>query len=523
MDLMAGTAKGEAMTADSERLNKAWLRGGGIWLLVLGALLLSFADTVSSMVSTWWNSASYNHCFLVPLISGYLVWERRALFSSIAPRILWPGVAAVLAFSGLWLIGRLGGAMVVEQFALVFMIQASVLAIFGWPATRALALPLGFLLFAVPFGDFLVAPLQDFTAVFTVWALRLIDIPVFMEGVFISTPSGDFHVAEACSGVRFLIATVPLGVLFADIAFKSWFRRAAVVALSILVPIIANGIRAFGIVYIAYLTDNEYATGVDHLVYGWIFFSIVIFLLIAIGMMFADKPAGEPAFKADGLGGAQRPARFGQFTAIAVVIVALANIGPLGQARVVAATENFTLPALTVPVAGGDWRPVEARSVVPWKPAFRGVDAELMQVFERTDGVRVSFYYGYYGAQRQGAEVVQFGNTVAAPSPWEWSSRTMQQLTDIGVAPQEVIETHILTRHRQRLVWHWYRSGGHNTTSSVGVKVSDLWAKLTGGETAGAVIAVSVEKTLTDAAAEKALADFLSNLSSGLPGLGTSL
>ena len=506
------------MAEDTERLKAAWLRGGIIWFLVLCALLLSFAGTVSSMVSTWWNSASYNHCFLVPLISGYLVWERRAMFSSVAPRIWWPGIAGVLACSGLWLVGRLGGAMVVEQFALVFMIQASFLAVFGWQAVRVLVLPLGFLLFAVPFGDFLVAPLQDFTAVFTVWALRLIDIPVFMEGVFISTPSGDFHVAEACSGVRFLIATVPLGVLFADIAFKSWFRRAAVVALSIVVPIIANGIRAFGIVYIAYLTDNEYATGVDHLVYGWIFFSVVIFLLIAIGMLFADKPAGEPAYKAEGTEPGRRPARFGQFTAVAVVIVALANLGPLGQVRVVAATQNFTLPSLAAPVAGGDWRAVISAPATSWKPVFRGVDAELTQVFERTDGVQVTFYYGYYGAQRQGAEVVQFGNTVAAPSPWEWSSRTRQQLMDISAAPEEVIATDILTRHRQRLVWHWYWSGGHSTTSPTIVKISDLWAKLTGGETAASVVAVSVEKTFTDEAAQAALADLLSHLSSGLPG-----
>lgn len=507
-----------AAVSDTERLNEAWIRGGVIWALSLAALILSFGDTVSTMVSTWWNSASYNHCFLVPLISAYLVWERREMFGYIAPRVSWWGIAGVAGGAFLWLVGRLAGAMVVEQFALVFVIQASVLAFFGGQAARILMLPAGFLLFAVPFGDFLIAPLQDFTAVFVVHALGLVDVPVYMEGVFLSTPSGDFHVAEACSGVRFLIATVPLGVLFADLAFRSWYRRATVIALSVLVPIIANGIRAFGIVYIAYLTDNEYATGVDHLIYGWIFFAIVIFLLIAIGMLFADKPVDEPAFRIPGEVNGRRSSAIPQFGAMAVAVLVLANLAPLATARMSAADSAFTVPELAAPAARAPWQMDTAQPAIGWKPHFRGVDAELVQDYVRSDGARVRLYYGYYGTQREGAEVVQFGNSVAAPEPWERAAGG-HGAPRIGDETRKVIESRLITHHRIRMVWHWYWSGGRTTANPYVAKVSDLLSKLVGGEAAAAVVAVSVEETLTEARARETLADFLNHLEGGLPGL----
>ncbi|RMF11635.1 MAG: exosortase A [Alphaproteobacteria bacterium] len=506
-----------AVIPEAERLDQAWIRAGVIWALVVVALIVSFGNTAATMVSTWWNSASYNHCFLVPLISAYLVWERRQLFQQIAPRTNWWGVGAVLGAAVLWLVGRLAGAMVVEQFALVSMIQASVLAFFGWHATRALILPVFFLVFAVPFGDFLVPPLQDFTAEFVVYALRVVGVPVYMEGVFLSTPSGDFHVAEACSGVRFLIATVPLGVLFADLAFSSWYRRAMVIVLSVVVPIVANGFRAFGIVYIAYLTDNEYATGVDHLVYGWIFFAIVILLLIAIGMLFSDKPIDAPAFRLPRGESNERPSALGQFGMIAVAVLVMANLAPLAYHRVSAAARDFTVPELAAPMARDPWRQVESATDEIWRPRFRGVDAEFVQDYERSDGARVRLYLGYYGAQREKAEVVQFGNTVVAPEPWDWSSGRNTQV-QVNGRPHPVIESRLITRHRARLVWHWYWSGGRITANPYVAKVSDLTAKLLGGEKAAAIIAVSVEETLTPMVARETLTDFLNHLNNELPG-----
>lgn len=145
-----------------------------------------------------------------------------------------------------------------------------------------MAFPLGFLLFAVPVGEALIPPLQQVTAWFTVEGLRLTGIPVWWEGLYLSIPAGHFEVAEACSGLRYLMASVALGVLYAYLTYRSPWRRLAFVVLSMVMPIVANGIRAYGIVMIAHLEEMKYATGVDHLIYGWLFFGLVVLLDVLV-------------------------------------------------------------------------------------------------------------------------------------------------------------------------------------------------------------------------------------------------
>ncbi|RME68266.1 MAG: exosortase A, partial [Alphaproteobacteria bacterium] len=234
-----------------------WRRALLLWGVFALAASLAMAPTLAAMVTVWWNSATFNHGLLIPFIIAWLVWDRRKTLAQVRPGLYPLGLIPMAGALMLWLLGRVGDVQMVQQFGWVFLMQFSVLTLLGLAATRALLFPLGYMLFLVPFGEFLIPPLQHFTAQFIVAGLQTLDIPVFLEDVFLSTPSGDFEVAQACSGVRFLIATLALGVLFANISFKSWRRRAVVVALAVIVPIIANGLRAFGIVYIAYLTDNE--------------------------------------------------------------------------------------------------------------------------------------------------------------------------------------------------------------------------------------------------------------------------
>jgi len=82
------------------------------------------------------------------------------------------------------------------------------------------------MLFLVPFGDELVPTLQMITADLTIALVHLSGIPAVIDGVFIDTPIGLFEVAEACSGVKFLVAMVALGSLAAHVCFASWWRRA---------------------------------------------------------------------------------------------------------------------------------------------------------------------------------------------------------------------------------------------------------------------------------------------------------
>ena len=195
----------------------------------------------------------------------------------------------VPAIGAVWLIARLIGLLEAQQLLLIAMLQVVFLAALGWRVYRALAFPLLYLFFLVPTGEFLVPALQDFTARFTVFCLQLSGIPVYSDGFLISIPNENFYVAEACAGLRFLIATIAFGFLFADFTYHSLWRKACFIAICLVAPVIANGFRAYGIILLAYLTDGHLAVEADHIIYGWVFFSMVTVGLMAIGWTFRES------------------------------------------------------------------------------------------------------------------------------------------------------------------------------------------------------------------------------------------
>lgn len=106
------------------------------------------------------------------------------------------------------LLAQLIDVRVLQQLAFIGMVPALVRLLIGWPASKTIAFPLGFLIFAVPMGGVLIYPLMHFTADFTVAALRLTGIPVYQQGTYFTMPGGRWSVVEGCSGMRYLIASV---------------------------------------------------------------------------------------------------------------------------------------------------------------------------------------------------------------------------------------------------------------------------------------------------------------------------
>ena len=136
----------------------------------------------------------------------------------------------------MWLLGELGTVNALSQFSFVAMLVLAVPAVIGTRAARRIAFPLAFLFFAVPAGEFVMPQLMEWTADITVTALRLTGIPVFREGQNFVIPTGSWSVVEACSGVRYLIASLVIGTLYAYLTYRSTSRRLVFVGFSIRVP-----------------------------------------------------------------------------------------------------------------------------------------------------------------------------------------------------------------------------------------------------------------------------------------------
>ena len=269
---------------------------------VLPALLLGVAGfgllfhaEAAAAVAVWLDSTAYSHCFLVPPIALWLAWDRRAAARGLRPRpAAWPALA-VLPLGLAWLMAERLGLMEGRQLAALFMLEALLVALLGGRLARAQAPALIYLIFLVPVGSFLVPGLQRFTAGFIDVGLEFFGIPHVVDSFAIEIPEGMFYVAEACAGLRFLIAAVAFGALYGFAIYRGVGRRLGFLAACVVVPILANGLRAFGIVLAGHLIGDAAAAAADHIVYGWGFFSVVIVLLALAGLPFREPPPSDAA------------------------------------------------------------------------------------------------------------------------------------------------------------------------------------------------------------------------------------
>ncbi len=322
----------------------AWrgLRGTALAVLLgTGLLGLVFWREVVAAVSVWNSSTAYNHCFLVLPIALWMAYERRGVLLGCPVRPM-PWVALLTLPLGVaWLIAERFGIMEGRQLIAVACLDLLFLAVLGWRLCRGLAPAILYLFFLVPFGEFLTPALQGFTSNFIAVGLNLLGVPNFTDGNVIEIPEGTFFVAEACAGLRFLIASIAFGVLYACTLYRSPGRRVAFIAASIVVPVIANGFRALGIVAAGHWIGSAQAAAADHLIYGWLFFSAVTLLLILAGLPFRQDERRLPAMAA-----LSAPPRWLRLALPAVLVGVLTAMGPILANRLdqVAAAETVAAP-----------------------------------------------------------------------------------------------------------------------------------------------------------------------------------
>ena len=444
----------------------------------LVVVLLVFWRTTLSMVSIWERSETFTHGFLVFPIFLYLLWTRRKELESLRPEPFHPALIGIAAGGCIWLVGQLAAAVSVSQLGMMAMVPFAVWAILGTRIVRTLAFPLAFLFFAVPFGELLVPRMMDWTADFTVVALRTSGVPVFREGNYFTIPSGRWSVVEACSGLRYLIASLMVGCLFAILMYRSAARRLAFIAASLIVPIIANWLRAYGVVMLAHLTNNRLATGVDHLIYGWIFFGIVMLALFQVGSWWREDEPASKNTEARSLPAAATRHQAPLLSAGLIAIIMIAIWQPVLSA---VESRRPAIAAGPITIAGNsEWRRVTA-PIGDWRPDIKGATAETTAVFEK-DGSQVGVYVALFAEQTFDARAITSSNALVQTTNREWQ-RIERGDAHVSVNGKVVAAKAALIAGplSNRLVaWHWYWVDGQLTTSDFMAKLYQVAGKLRG-------------------------------------------
>ncbi len=444
-------------------------------ILVLGLL---YARTVAAAVTVWWVSPTFSHCFLIIPVVGYLIWGKRQALAQLTPaaypRALWLALPVMAAA----LVGALAAINELEQLALIAFVQVLALSLLGPKVYRVVLFPALYLFFLVPMGEYLIGPLQRFTTWFIDQGLTLLGILHYTEGNLVELANGRFQVAEACAGLRFLIATIAVGALFAHLTYRKWNKIALFMVACVIVPIIGNGFRALGIVLLAHFSDNRIAVGADHLVYGWGFSVAILALLMFVGSKFADDFPPEPAAVTP-----PRPPR--------------PHLLPL--------TVLLSLVAVSAVPAFAAWhasgKPVDASvfAVVPeiqdfstesvshdWAPGFQAPDAKL-EFAMRKDGPAIDVFVDYYSGE--GRNLISSANKFWDEEVWHPIAER-QASAKVGAAPVTFRELQIGSAGVTRLVWWTYVSNGAFTQSGLAVKLDHVKSAFIGGRGA-ALLALS--------------------------------
>lgn len=486
------------------RLSSGWRHALPALGLVLVAALAIYRDTFASMVAIWARSDTFAHAFLVPPIALWLVWRRREALRAAVPMPQPWLLVPVALLAVLWFVGELAGANALTQFCGVLGAVIAVPAVLGLAVARVIAFPLAFLLFMVPTGEFVLPTLMQWTADVTVASLRAFGIPVYREGLTFVIPSGTWSVVEACSGVRYLIASFMVGTLFAYLHYRSTRRRIVFALFSLVVPIIANWARAVIIVLLGHLSNNRIAAGVDHLIYGWIFFGIVISLMFVVGSRWSEAPApdAEPArgmFTAAGT--TSQPLLWG--TALAIVLIWLAPQAVQGgRGAPVPLAAPMALPMLAAaPERGGDAGPA-------YLPVFEGATAEASRTFADAAGP-ITVHVAYYRQQAAGRKLVSSQNVLVSTSDKVWRSVAAGE-RELQVGGQRVVVRTAelrsgavgqngagLPRHVRSVYW----ADGRLTSSDVAAALYAVRGELAGRGDDAAAITFSLAGAEPEAAA----------------------
>lgn len=477
-----------ARAAAIRSVTRAWRIHLGVFAVLLLATLAFFHSTYWSMVTTWWRSETFAHGFIVLPISLYLIWRKRTEVGRIAPSAK-PIVLVPIAVLGLsWLLGNAADVLGVQQLAVTLFFPSLVALVFGWRVLWVLAFPLAFLLLAVPIGEFLVPPLIDFTATFTVHALQWTGVPVYWEGNRFTLPSGEWSVVKACSGVRYLYATVTVALLYAYLNFNSRWRQIVFLMASVVLAIGANGIRAYAIVMIGHLSQMRLAVGIDHFIYGWVFFALLMLILFWFGSLL-KRGDREDAARADGdVVTGRLPGTAARAATAGVVALILLGLFPAWASRFESSLNDSITISLKAPKLDGEWQET-AKRISDWEPVYVNPSAMLSENYASDTGF-AGLVVAYYAAQSQDSELINFRNVlVEERAPWHAISKSRVKVEANGIS-QQVRETRLRSTGGDLLVWQWYWVNGSWRANRYSVKLHEALDKIVSGRRRGAGVII---------------------------------
>ena len=451
--------------------------------IFIATALILYAPTYGAMASQWVHGSNFHHGALVLPFSLWLIWRSRSDWQHLAPAPSLLGVAALLGANVVWLIGVAASAAIIEQVAFVGILICGTYALFGPALCRHWALPLGFLVFMVPAGSSLIPHLQIITSIGVKALLSVFQFSYISDGFLITTRSGMFDIAEACAGLRFLLAALMVSVLFAYYAFDDWRRRSAFLGLAIIIALGANIIRAFGLIVIATISDMRFGVGFDHIIIGWAFYGATFAGLFALGGQMArasTAPAPDKANTAPALSDRSQMI-FGSAALCALIIA------PLYAGLVVNRPVFPPAPTGLAMLHAEGWTQAPPDM---WRGSLKNPDRSAFARYSSAQA-NVHVAAGYYTHSRDGAEIVTYANSPFDGALWRRTGFVRERARIFGRVHSVHVDLIARQRHTPLAAVTLYWLGDRFYTRGWHVKRAQLFARLRGQNPSGGVLMIA--------------------------------
>lgn len=431
-----------------------WLRAA----VLFAAAAVLLWPTLQQMESVWRHSETYMHCYFILPIAAYMVWERRAALRGMKPTPALLPVLLLLPVSVLWLSAFAIDVGFVSHLSQVVILQLLLWHVLGHQIALKVRFPLLFLIFLAPFGESLTPALQDITADISVALLRLAEVPVYREGLYLHTTVTVYEVAVACSGLNFLISSAVISLLFAYLYFHRWYKQVIFVVFVLVLAIVANGLRAFLLMLIGDKTNLAWGFGDDHYYYGWAVFAITMLISFKVGDRFAEV---FPVAIADQQTTTQqtKPA----LLASTLALLIFASVYPL----------RALLPMTAKPS-----QPTEVLQINGYQPVTQSaLGTSFMDGLRRSHlraPDRTEIFAADYAVRQDQGDLITWHNWVYDPKQWSVTDRiTTGPLTD----SRQILQLVNINGNKFTLIY-WFQLGDVRTSNKMLIKLLQLKAIL---------------------------------------------
>lgn len=484
-----------------------------------------------------WSTPEYSHGPLIPIVSAYLFLRdmRSIPYAPVETRNRWLGVWVVVFAMILALIGNLSRIPDIVTYALIIWIWGMILVSFGAHRGKQLWPGVLHLVFMLPLPNFIYWKLSIFlqgvSSEIGVWIVRLMDIPVFLDGNIIDLGIYKLQVAEACSGLRYLFPIMSFSYIFSLLYQGPKWHKAILLLSAAPITVLMNSFR---IGVIGVLVDSygiEHAEGFLHAFEGWVIFGacVGILFLMSIGLqrISKDKRSISEALDLDFSGIPQELHRIKTLTSnhaavaslVIVTIFATITVGTPYLSKEREAVQRTQL--VLFPRSFDGWWG-ERRYLEPNIEAVLAADDYLSMGFTHDEtGATVDFFIAYYDKLTEGGGI--HSPEVCLPSGgWEMSEIKKQQLaipTKDGEVGFEVNRAIIQKGLHRQLVYYWFDTRGRRLTNDYETKAFTIYDGIMRGRTDGALVRVVtvIPPKATEESADERLIDFLKDVVPDLP------